>query len=401
YITYTVTVQNSGSGAATGVVISDTLDPNVTLVTSNSTTGAVSGPNPMLVTGFNLNSGQGITVTLVVSVTGNVNGTFINNQASVTSTEVLTPQISGVVTHVISSTYVVSPNFTLTKSAVPASGTPVNPGDTIVYTVVAVNNGGPATNAVLADVIPSGTGYVPGSISYNLPGSDNFDGTRVMVDVSNFPASTTLIATFQVTVTTNFTTTLSNRATMSSDQTNLQYSNFVTHPVRGTELPKVYLPIVLKNYAGSSTILQWDGGETVCDKVSDLDGGAGLNLDGETDGVFWLGVNIGSEGPKVIDDIRLSSTQPFEWDTVDDSGTGPPLLGVFSGGTPLNNTSDGTITGVLFNSGLVWVQLWASDIGRTRFVPNQYVYTVDVNFTDGSSLSTQTAVWGNRPATCP
>jgi hypothetical protein len=166
-------------------------------------------------------------------------------------------------------------------------------------------------------------------------------------------------------------------------------------------LAAVYLPVVLKDYSGSYAFLQWDAGETVCDKVNDSDGGAGLSPDGETDGVFWLGVNVGSEGPKAITDIRLSSTQPFEWDTVDDGGTGPPVLGIYSGTDFLNDSSDGTISGVLFNSGLVMVQLWASDVGRTRFVPDQHIYTVVVNFADGSSLSAQTSVCCDRPPACP
>jgi hypothetical protein len=133
--------------------------------------------------------------------------------------------------------------------------------------------------------------------------------------------------------------------------------------------------------------------------VSNSEGIGSLNPDTETDGVFWLGVNVGSDGPKRVSDIRLSSTQPFEWDTIDDGGSGAPVLGVYSGQDFLNN-ADGTISGVLFNSGLVLVQLWASDLpSEQRFEQDQYVYTVEVNFNDGSSLSAQTGVWGTR--SCP
>jgi hypothetical protein len=197
------------------------------------------------------------------------------------------------------------------------------------------------------------------------------------------------------------TTTINNVANLDSDQTSLQNSNTVTHPVQGTGgggAGRVYLPIIYKDYMGSYATLQWDDEETVCDKVSDQDGGAGLTPDGETDGVFWLGVNVGSEAPKAVSDIRLTSTQPgVEWDTVAGSG---PLLGVFSGGAPLN-AGDGTISGVIFTPGLVWVQLWASDdVAQPRFVPNQHIYTVTVNFNDGSSLWAQTGVCCQRPPQC-
>jgi len=403
YITYTITVQNTGSGVATGVVISDTLDMlNLGLESSGSTLGGVSGPNPVLVNGFSLNPGQNVVVTLVMTVTGTASGTVISNQASITSTEIVTPQVSAPpITHIISNTVVGPPNFTsIVKSAVPAGGTTVTQGDLIDYTITVINSGGPATNFVLTDTISPLATYVGGSGSANLGGVVNFTGSDFTVSLNPFPANSTLVATFQVSVTTNLTTTLSNQATIDSDQTAPQTSNIVNHPVQGIPGPSggVFLPIIFKNYEGSYAILQWYGNEPVCDKVSDLDGVAGLSTDGRTDGVFQLGVNIGSEGPKSVSDIRLSSTQPgVEWDTIVGGG---PVLGLYNGGSLLN--PGGTISGVFFNSGLAWFQLWASDdAGYTRFVSNQYVYTVVVNFDDGSSLSAQTDAWGSRPAWCP
>jgi uncharacterized repeat protein (TIGR01451 family) len=69
WITYTITVLNNG-GPASNILISDTLDlSKVTLVTSQTTTGTLSGPNPIQVSGFNLDNGQGVTLTLGVTVT--------------------------------------------------------------------------------------------------------------------------------------------------------------------------------------------------------------------------------------------------------------------------------------------------------------------------------------------
>jgi uncharacterized repeat protein (TIGR01451 family) len=242
WITYTVAVVNSG-GPAGDVVLSDTLDlASVTLVISHTTGGLLSAPRLLRVTGLDLGPGQGVTLTLGVTVTGDVSGTIITNQASLTSTQTPSPQVSNVVTHVVSSADVVSPSFALLKSADPPGGTPVAQGDAITYTIVACNSGGPATNVVLADAIPRGTAYVTGTAS--------FDGTQVTVSVPSFPAGLVVTTTFRVTVTTGITTTITNTALLISHQTGPEHSNPVSHPVRGRGPWRVYLPILLRGYSG-------------------------------------------------------------------------------------------------------------------------------------------------------
>ncbi|MBN1994896.1 MAG: DUF11 domain-containing protein [Anaerolineae bacterium] len=379
-ITYTITVLNNGSGPANNVVISDLLDANVNLVTSNTVTGTLSGPNPVQVNIPTLNVGQVVTVTLGVTVTGNVSGTLISNQAGVTSTQMPLPQVSGVVTHVISSSIVVTPTFGLFKSADPPSGTPVNPGDTITYTIVVSNSGDPATNVVLADVIPAGTAYVTNSITATL-GSVSFNGFQTIVNVPNFSSGASLTATFRVTVTTNFTTTLTNQALLDSDQTPITTSNVVTHPVRGTSLIHVYLPIIFLNYSGPWANLSWIAQDQ--DRVREVDGSDPLAFtpDSQNDGAFSLTVNTGSAGTKTVSRVQLVSSQPgAEWDTVVNT---IPVLGIFNGGTRLNN-NDGTIDQTI--TGQVVVTLYASDDGGSRFPPDTFNYTVIVTFTDGTSV---------------
>jgi uncharacterized repeat protein (TIGR01451 family) len=384
WITYTITVQNNGPGSVSNVVISDTLDANVTLVTSNTITGTLSGPNPVRVSIPTLNVSQSVTVTLGVTVASNVSGTIITNRASVSSTQTPLPQVSGVVTHVISGAVVVSPNLTFVKSAVPPSGTPVSPGDTITYTIVVSNSGVPATNVVLGDTIPSGTGYVSGSFTSTL-GSLNFVGNQLMVNVPSFSTGVTMTATFRVTVTTNLTTTISNFALLDSDQTTLTSSNVVTHPVLGIGTLNVYLPLILKDYTGPSASLSWIAQDQ--DRVREVDGSNSLAFtpDGRNDGAFQLTVNVGSAASKTVANVRLLSSQgaSVEWDTIVNTR---PVLGIFNGGTRLNN-ADGTINQVV--SGQIIVTLYASDdtSGSTqRFPPDTYDYTVIVTFTDGSSV---------------
>ncbi|MFG3340497.1 collagen-binding domain-containing protein [Glycomyces sp. NPDC048151] len=77
------------------------------------------------------------------------------------------------------------------KTSVPATGTAVDPGDTITYTVTATHGGGvPATEVFLSDPIPAGTAFVPGSITRTDP-----DGkTKAVTDAVGFDGSQVKVA---------------------------------------------------------------------------------------------------------------------------------------------------------------------------------------------------------------
>jgi uncharacterized repeat protein (TIGR01451 family) len=245
WITYTVVAYNGG-GPAHDMILSDTLDlTNVTLVMSHTTDGVVSGPSPVRVTGLDLGSGQRVTLTLGVTVTGRVSGTVIRNRASVTSTESTTPSFSDVVTHVISYTEILPPSFVLTKTAEPPGGSLVELGETITYTIVAHNQGGPATDLYLVDAIPVGTAYVSGSGTANL-GTISLDGVQVRLSLPSLPAGELLTATFCVTVTTSVSTTLTNVAMLDSVETEPEYSNRVDHRVGWEDSYWLYLPVLFR-----------------------------------------------------------------------------------------------------------------------------------------------------------
>jgi uncharacterized repeat protein (TIGR01451 family) len=278
------------------------------------------------------------------------------------------------------------------KSANPAAGTPVHLNDLIQYTIVVQNSGGPASNVALTDAVPANTTLVNGSAATNL-GSVTESPTQVVVNVAGFPAGGIMTTTFQVRVATSSTVNITNLAVLDSDQTTPQNSNSVVHPVQASPGGgnNVYLPIILKDFSGSYVTLQWDNVEPVRDRVTPADGAAGVCFsfpcDGQNDGVFRLRVNIGSEGPKVVSNVRLVSSQGIEWNTI--SGDGLSTLGLFNGG-PLNSSLDGAVSGVLFNPGQVELLMFAADGTPARFLPGQYLFTVIVNFSDGSSLSAQT-----------
>jgi len=144
-----------------------------------------------------------------------------------------------------------APDLSLAKSADPPGGASVTRGDPVTYTLVAANRGVEATDLLIADSIPAGTVYVPGSLTSTL-GSPSFDGTQVVISLPAFTSGATLTATFQVTVTTSLTAVITNQAALGAAGLESVESNLVSHPVRGTgELHTVYLPLVLKGAGGT------------------------------------------------------------------------------------------------------------------------------------------------------
>ncbi|MEM7347663.1 MAG: hypothetical protein AAF485_25800, partial [Chloroflexota bacterium] len=391
-----VAVANQGTGPASNILITDTLpSSNISVITATMSDGStVSGSNPLVASVATLNAGESVTMTVVVTTSTVSTDTIITNVASAVA-DTLAVQSSQVVTHIITSTAAGSPSFSIVKSADPASGSTVAFGDVITYTIVVANSGDAATNVTIADAVPTDTAYIPGSL-VSTQGTTTATSSNISVTVASLAANSTVTSTFQVSVTTNLTTTISNQASIDSDQTTAQTSNSVTHTVQGSNTisTSLYLPIVVKNYQGETISLQWDNLEPVRDKVSNSDGAAGLVIDGQNDGVFKLFIDVGSTGPKNVLSMTLISTQGVEWDTI--AGNSHPVLGVFNGGSILNSP-DGSISGILFNSGLIQVRLYASDdAGLTRFPTGTYGYTVRVYFTDGSILQSTTATF--RPA---
>ena len=108
---------------------------------------------------------------------------------------------NGFVTDAIVAKMTMTPDLSLTKGADPPANAPVTQGDTLTYTLVAANSGAQATNVIITDHIPSGTSFVPGSLTTSQ-GSSGFDGAQVTVSLPTFATGATLTASFQVTVTT-------------------------------------------------------------------------------------------------------------------------------------------------------------------------------------------------------
>lgn len=167
-ITYTVVVANqaSGSDTATGVSLTDATPANTTYVAGSATvdTVPVAGATNPFQTGYalsNLAPGASHTITFQALVDRPLpNNTPISNTATASAAN--NPNVSDGASHTVTS----MPGLTVEKTASPAAGGPITPGDTTTYTIVVSNDPQAtetATGVSLTDATPADTTYVAGS----------------------------------------------------------------------------------------------------------------------------------------------------------------------------------------------------------------------------------------------
>jgi uncharacterized repeat protein (TIGR01451 family) len=219
-ITYTITLSNSGSMNATGVVISDGLPAFTNFVTGS--TGFITTSAGVLWNIGNLPvTSTVVVVTFTVQVAaGAPNGSLITNTAFISSNQPVI-RTTNPVTHIV-----IAPTLNIVKSATPPHGSTVNPSDFIVYTMLVSNTGSlTATNVIVTDVVPINTTFITGStgVIVNLP--------TLQWNIGNLPPTTTVTVSFTVQVTSTIAndTILTNTAFISSIQTPIAASNVVTH----------------------------------------------------------------------------------------------------------------------------------------------------------------------------
>ncbi|HZN13576.1 MAG TPA: SdrD B-like domain-containing protein, partial [Acidimicrobiales bacterium] len=186
---YTITVLNSGTIAATGAVLTDSLPANTTYVPNSTTLNGTPVPDgatpPPLASGVSINSpgaGAGtiapgdsavLQFDLVVNI-GTLAGTLIVNQAVVDTVELPTflTDGDGNPGNGAQPTVVVvgaGQQMAITKQVMVVGGGPAQAGSTLEYVVTATNVAlVPALNVVLTDTLPPGQlAYVAGSATMN------------------------------------------------------------------------------------------------------------------------------------------------------------------------------------------------------------------------------------------
>jgi uncharacterized repeat protein (TIGR01451 family) len=142
---YTIAVANGGTDGATGVIISDTLDSDVSFARASHDGTHHAGVVTWEIEG--IPAGQTITRSLWVTANQVASGTILSNTAEVTSTEGVTASDT------ITTTVTAAADLALTKSD---RTDPVTTGALVIYTLVVINNGpSNATGVVLTDTLPA------------------------------------------------------------------------------------------------------------------------------------------------------------------------------------------------------------------------------------------------------
>lgn len=177
-LTYTLEVENRGSGPATEILLRDVLPPTTVLVGGSvaTTLGIVVSEDPLEVAIAELGAGDLATVTFEVAVapvlpTG---VTEVSNQASVLSHELPAllsddPDVDGAADPTVTTVHA-APRLVASKSdavTIDAGADGVaSPGDTLAYTVTVRNLGNAdATGVGFVDLVPEHTVLVAGSVT--------------------------------------------------------------------------------------------------------------------------------------------------------------------------------------------------------------------------------------------
>ncbi len=207
YLTYTLTYSNTGNQTATGVVITDTLDGNVTYSGAVPTPSGFIGSNPYWALGP-LSPNASAQITLWVQVrTPLTNGTVLTNVAIIGCAQTMP------VTAVQTTTVRSSPILLLSKTD---GSDPVEAGAQLVYTLTYQNTGNEvARGVVMTDVLDIRTLFVA-----SIPPSQGSGQTRywVLGDLApGAPATIRITTTVQSPLPNG--TVLTNSAWLDADQT--------------------------------------------------------------------------------------------------------------------------------------------------------------------------------------
>lgn len=232
-VTFTVTVVNNGPSTATGVSVNDALPTGYQLVSSNVSTGNYS-------TGVwtigNVPSGGFATLTIQAKVLASGNYT---NTATVSATT--NDNNPGNNTASASTTPVPITDLQVVKSA--STLTP-DVGDTIVFTIVATNNGpSNATGVQVTDNVPSGFTLLSSSTT---SGTYNPNSGIWTIGSLNNGSNTTLTVTVKVNNTGNYTNTATITGTQTDNNSNNNTSSVSPNPTDKADL------LVIKSVDNSS-----------------------------------------------------------------------------------------------------------------------------------------------------
>ncbi|MCB9642977.1 MAG: DUF11 domain-containing protein [Myxococcales bacterium] len=229
FLTYTLTIRNTGKGAALNVVVRDPVDVNNLLNIIPSQGGVLNGGtinwDGNTTAGLrNIAPGGSVTLSFTAQIAQGVpSGTRILNQATMTAQGLAsptptddpnTPTLDDPTAIVVGG----QPILTATKTAQDTNGGDPAPGDSITYTITVRNTGTQAaTNVVVNDPVDTNT------LENIVPANGGvFDANtgRILWTIPTIPASGTRQVTFTARIKAGLAdnTRISNQAQVSADQ---------------------------------------------------------------------------------------------------------------------------------------------------------------------------------------
>lgn len=224
-VTFTISVINNGPSNATNVVVTDNLLSGYTYVSNTTTTGTYNNITGNWTIG-NLNNGQ--TETMTITATVNTNGNY-SNSASVSQTEYDSDPTNN--TSNVTPVPVPISDLIIVKTV--NNQTPLV-GTNVVFTLVATNDGpSVATGVSVADLLPSGYGYVSYTATYGT--YNNVTGAWTIGNLNN-GQSQTLTITATVLNSGNYTNTATINGTNVDDVPSNNTSSISTTPVLSSDI---------------------------------------------------------------------------------------------------------------------------------------------------------------------
>ncbi len=205
---YTIVIRNTGDTLASGVTFTDDIPLNTTYVTDS--VAATRGiPTDSIQIGWSdvnpLNPGDSVTITFDVEIDlGLLTGTIISNQGTVNYNSVDTFTDADLTAPGKQTTDITiggTPYGLAIKNAQDENGGNLEPGDTILYTIVFQNQSGLSVEGIeFIDQIPNNTSYISGSAS--APAGSTIVSTEPTLRVTgiDMPAYAEEIITFRVQV---------------------------------------------------------------------------------------------------------------------------------------------------------------------------------------------------------
>ncbi|EEM70639.1 hypothetical protein bthur0009_33920 [Bacillus thuringiensis serovar andalousiensis BGSC 4AW1] len=203
-ITYTISLQNTGTVPATNVLVTDPIPAGTTFIPNSVTINDVTQPGIVPSSGIligTLEPNTSAVVTFQVQVTSIPPTGFIENQGTVSfqyQPDPTRPPVSVTTPTPTTKTQVSEVTINPNKQGNPQT---INLGDTVTYTITFQNVGNiNATDVIITDPTPAGTTFIPNSVTINgvsSPGANPNSG----VNVGTVTPGQIVTLTYQVTVT--------------------------------------------------------------------------------------------------------------------------------------------------------------------------------------------------------